>query len=94
MLEMSKDLFEVIHFMELSTVLPAAFYKSVLHAAKHPFTHVCGVLLASADCPTDIVDAVPLCHLWILAPMMQAALSQVFLLYDGSWKSTVKTIDW
>ncbi|CAG8829852.1 3175_t:CDS:2 [Gigaspora margarita] len=62
-----------------------AYLKIILHACKHPFTSVNGILLAeeafdddSSDVKIIIVDVVPLFHHWAtLTPMLEVGLQQV-----------------
>ena len=62
------------------TVSHLAYLKVALHAAKYPHKQVNGVLLGSAVSTgeVDIVDAVPLLHLWTsLSPSMEIGLDLV-----------------
>ncbi|CAG8670836.1 645_t:CDS:2 [Racocetra persica] len=63
-----------------------AYLKIILHACKHPFTSVNGILLAQDDASDDnnsdvkiiIVDVVPLFHHWVtLTPKLEVGLQQV-----------------
>ncbi|CAG8770737.1 2762_t:CDS:2 [Cetraspora pellucida] len=63
-----------------------AYLKIILHACKHPFTSVNGILLAEEEASDDnnsdvkiiIVDVVPLFHHWVtLTPMLEVGLQQV-----------------
>ncbi|CAG8505982.1 3564_t:CDS:2 [Acaulospora morrowiae] len=58
-----------------------AYLKIILHACKHPFAGVNGILLAEdseIDNEIRIVDAVPLFHRWVtLTPMLEIGLQQV-----------------
>ncbi|CAG8690935.1 12200_t:CDS:2, partial [Racocetra fulgida] len=68
-----------------------AYLKIILHACKHPFTSVNGILLAQDDASDDnngdvkiiIVDVVPLFHHWVtLTPMLEVGLQQVQSVYS------------
>lgn len=63
-------------------LLPRAYVKMILHAAKYPHCAVNGILLSSKDSAsgkkTTIVDAMPLFHQCLnVTPMAEIALIQV-----------------
>lgn len=61
-----------------------AYCKFVLHAHKYPHHQVFGILVGSADKNGEkvtIEDAFPLFHGSILAPMLEAAMNMVQILF-------------
>ncbi|CAG8433504.1 6721_t:CDS:2 [Ambispora gerdemannii] len=59
-----------------------AYQKIILHAVKHPFTTVNGVLLGKYSAGNSeevtVTDAIPLFHHWTtLTPMLEVGLQQV-----------------
>ena len=67
-----------VHKSMTSRLHQEAYLKSVLHACKYTTRFVCGIFLGKKnEGVLDIVDAVPLFHSTILAPMTEVALIQV-----------------
>lgn len=61
-----------------NTIAPGAWFKVVLHAAKHPVSDVNGLLLGSVrDGGVDVVDAAPLFHHPTAASTLEAATLMV-----------------
>lgn len=63
------------------TLEPLAYFKAILHAAKHPSATTIGLLVGQFDNQSKTIlvqDAIPLLHHWTdLSPMMEVALQLV-----------------
>ena len=51
-----------------------AYGKIILHSAKYPWANIFGLLLGPADGTNEIIDAIPVFHSPILAPVLEVAL--------------------
>ena len=74
---------EVKEIVAAATMERDAYSKLLLHACKHPARPVLGVLLGrkgktdEKDALAHVVEAVPLFHSYVLAPMLEMSMMQV-----------------